>query len=185
MAVEGGLAFMSHADKSINKDDIENALREVLDEMGVSEESIDLNAFVRSIVSIVNHISLGVRVNANSTVFASTIKTANFYGEILAKTIEKWFPDCCALTRESSIYNWQNWSEKQKAFKILLVKDCEAADLDKLYNTLSLFEQAGYNPTVILCTTDKVFERMRRYENNEYRLFYSLCGYKIIIQDKS
>lgn len=176
---------MAHGVKNINKEEIQTALREVLEESGVSEESIDFQAFVKSIMSVVNHMSLGVRINANTSVFAATIKAANMYGEIIAKTIEKWYPDCCALTRESSIYNWQNWSEKQKAFKILLVKDCEGLNLEKLYNTLSLFEQEGWNPTVILCTTEKVFERMRRFEKNEYRLFYSLCGYKIVIQEKA
>ena len=174
---------MSHGVKNINIDDIQKALREELENMGMTEETIDFQAFVKSVMSIVNHMSLGVRVNANTTIFAEDIKKSDLYGELLAKTVERWFPDCCALTRESSLYNWQNWSDKQKNFKILLVKDCEAYSLDKLYNVLSLFEQTGWNPTIILCTTEKVFEKMRRYEKNEYRLFYSLCGYKIVVHN--
>ena len=75
------------------------------------------------------------------------------------------------------------WNAKQKAFKIVLVRNYEGQSLEKLFNSLSDFEQDGFNPTVLLCTTEKVFEKMRRYEKNEYRLFYSLCGNKIIISD--
>ena len=65
----------------------------------------------------------------------------------------------------------------------MLVRNYEGQSLEKLFNSLFSFEQDGFNPTVLLCTTEKVFEKMRRYEKNEYRLFYSLCGNKIIIPD--
>lgn len=174
---------MEHGAGNINKDEVLKALKEILEEMGLDIENIDSQAFVRSVISTVNHMSLGVRVNANTTIFAGTAKISNMYGEVLAKTIENWFPDSVAVTGESSIYNYQNWNAKQKAFKIVLVRNYEGQSLEKLFNSLFSFEQDGFNPTVLLCTTEKVFEKMRRYEKNEYRLFYSLCGNKIIIPD--
>ena len=167
----------------VSEDEIRQGLREVLEEMGIEEAKLDLQILVKPLVSLVNRMNIRVGFNANATVFAGDLKTSNMFGEVIAKTIEKWFPDCCAVTGERSIYNRKNWSEKEKAFKLLLVKGYEALSLDKLHDTLSEFEKNGWNPTVILCTTEKVFEKMRRYENGEYRLFYSLCGYKVMIPE--
>lgn len=48
--------------------------------------------------------SLDVDFNSNITICAEDLSTSNQYGELLAKALERWFPDSCILVTEKDLY---------------------------------------------------------------------------------
>ena len=174
---------MAYEITGIDEETIKNELHNVLESMNLWDKNIDMQIFTKAVTSLINHMRFKVVFNANVTICASSQDISNRYGEVLAHTIEKWFPDCCAVTGEKFIHERKSWKEHYKALKVLLIKDCSARNLDKLYATLSEFENDGWNPAIILCVDDETFERIQKFDYNDYRLFYYLCGYKIVIPD--
>ena len=108
--------------QEINEESIKRELQDVLGTMKLWDKNIDLNVFTKAITALINHLRFKVVFNANVTVCASTYEIADKYGEVLAHTIEKWYPDCCAVANEKFIHERKNWKEHHKALKIVLVK---------------------------------------------------------------
>ena len=170
-------------DSRINEDEVKTLITNVLKAKNIYGTSINISMFVKTVITIINRMSVGVAFNANATICASSQEMSNKYGEAIVQVVEKWLPDCCIVTKENNIYDRRYWKEQYRAYKIILVKDCEVPYIEKLEKALSDIEKEGWTPIVILCVNESVFERLHRYGNNDSRLFYSLCGYKIVVPD--
>ena len=170
-------------DSRINEEEVKNLIINVLKAKNIYGTSVNVSMFAKTAISIINRMSVGVAFNANATICASSREMANKYGEAIVQVVEKWLPDCCIVTKESNIYDRRYWKEQYRAYKIILVKDCEVPYIEKLEKALSDIEKEGWIPIIILCVDESVFERLHRYGNNDSRLFYSLCGFKIVIPD--
>ena len=170
-------------DSRINEEEIKNLIINVLKAKNIYSTSVNVPMFAKTAISIINRMSVGVAFNANATICASRQEISNKFGEAIVQVVERWLPDCCIVTKESNIYDRRYWKEQYRAYKIILVKDCEVPYIEKLEKALSDIEKEGWIPIVILCVDESVFERLHRYGNNDSRLFYSLCGFKIVIPD--
>lgn len=169
--------------KSINEEDIDLYLSIVIKEKGILLNDHVISMFRQAVVLILNRMNVEVAFNSNITISADDIEISNKGGEIIAETVERLCNISCAVTEEGELYNRVNWNERNKAYKILLVKECIIPSVDTLFDTLLNFENEEWNPMVILCTTEDSLQKIRKYDRDDFRLFYYLCGLKIFIPD--
>ncbi|MBR6473963.1 MAG: hypothetical protein IKS98_00750, partial [Lachnospiraceae bacterium] len=109
-------------DSRINEDEVKTLITNVLKAKNIYGTSINISMFVKTVITIINRMSVGVAFNANATICASSQEMSNKYGEAIVQVVEKWLPDCCIVTKENNIYDRRYWKEQYRAYKIILVK---------------------------------------------------------------
>ena len=175
---------------NVSDQDLKTALEKILGDNPGCIRGGDEERLRTSLIMLVNHLNGRGGFNANVTISAEDIETSNKYGTLLAEAFEAVFLPaslCLPVEDVDILYKWNEKHRKSNPeTKVLLVKNVTASsesELNNLFKTLTDFEKENWTPSVILCTTNADVEKIKQYDEQDYRLYHYLCGEKIIVPD--
>lgn len=167
-------------DYNYTEEEIMTVLSEKLNRRHVLLYGLDFDTLKSAVILLLNRLRTGIRFNSNIIICADDPDISDQCGEVIAETVENWFEDSFGRVSERDLYNRSNWKSAYKYLKVLLVEGYTAASPTNLYETLCDIEKEGWAPAVILCTNSGSINKIKEYEDQDYRLYHYLCGYKVI-----
>lgn len=168
---------------NITSEEIDKVMGEELRKRSLFAAADVLEQLKKAFILLYNRMNMGESYNPNIVVCAYEQEIANKYGIVLTEMLKSVFPESCAEISEDELYGMDALSKDKEGRKLRLVRNFKAYSLKNLYNSFWQLEQDRWPCAVILCTTLENAEKIKEYENQDYRLYNYMCGYKVVIPE--
>lgn len=124
-------------------------------------------------------------INANALICSDNGDISNLSGERIIHIIESFYPDSAVAISEHLFLKWDSLDKRVRDCRYILIQDFVGLNLEKFCSILESFEKSDWNHSVIVCVGADTEQKLKQYDDGDYRLFYYLLGTKLYLGNNS